>query len=467
MEACSESSDGVGGTAHVRYTFDGGVLKSGRFTPGSKQSGADAPAILRFASQLQNSRTGRLVAGQKCKATKRPEETNSISRSHTGQQSVAVVGGSAAGLFTASLLAQWGASVRVFERVEALEPTERTLIVTRRMRAILGGAAEGSILNEIRRFELFTDGRAATVALQSPDLVVERRRLIQNLADQAQKAGASIELGRRFHALHANGNGLSVEVERCADGGHEDVHAESVVGGDGAASRVARAAGWAPLETVSLVQAIVPLPANMATDTVRVWFVPQDTPYFYWLIPESSGRGALGMIGESGPQMRRRLEEFLEKRQLDPVEFQGARIPVYRRWVPVRRQFGNGSVYLVGDAAAQVKVSTVGGIVTGFRGALGVAEAILSGGASRELRLLRRELDFHLLLRRSLHHFQQPDYSRLVDLLNDSAKQSLGEYSRDEAWKVLWRVCLRQPRLVLLGLRGLLMKSKSIDKPIE
>jgi len=378
-----------------------------------------------------------------------------------------VVGGSAAGLFTASLLAQRGASVRVFERVEALEPTERTLIVTHRMRAILGRAAEASILNEIRRFELFTDGRAATIALKSPDLVVERRRLIQILADQAQKAGAGMELGRRFHSLHANGSGLLLEVERCADGGREEVHAESIVGGDGAASRVARAAGWAPLETVPLLQAIVPLPPNMAPDTVRVWFVPQDTPYFYWLIPESSERGALGMIGESGPQTRRRLEEFLEKRQLDPIEFQGARIPVYRRWVPVRRRFGNGSVYLVGDAAAQVKVSTVGGIVTGFRGALGVAEAILNGGASRELRLLRRELDFHLLLRRSLHHFQQRDYSHLVDLLNDSAKQSLGEYSRDEAWKLLWRVCLRQPRLVLLGLRGLLMRNKSIDQPVE
>jgi flavin-dependent dehydrogenase len=395
------------------------------------------------------------------------EKTNSISSFHTEKRSVAVIGGSAAALFTASLLAERGVSVRVFERIETLEPTERILIVTDRMRAILGRAAETSILNEIRRFELFTDGRTATIPLQRPDLVVERRRLIQILAEQAQKAGASVELGRRFHALQANGRGLSVEVERCADGRREDVHAESVVGGDGATSRVARAAGWAPLETVPLVQAIVRLPTNMAPDTVRVWFVPQDTPYFYWLIPESPERGAFGVIGESGPETRRRLEQFLEKRKLDPIEFQGARIPVYRRWVPVKRRVGNGSVYLVGDAAAQVKVSTVGGIITGFRGALGVAEAILNGGASRELRRLRRELDFHLLLRRSLHHFQQPDYSHLVDLLSDPAKRSLGEYSRDEAWKLLWRICLRQPRLVLLGLRGLLMRRKSIDKPTE
>ena len=196
-------------------------------------------------------------------------------------RSVAVIGGSAAGLFTASLLARRGVDVRVLERIETLEPEARTLIVTDRMRALLGRAAEGSIVNEIRRFELFTDGRAATITLNRPDLIIERRALIQNLAEEAQRAGAKIEMGQRFHALEANGNGLRIEIERCADGSREEIRADAVVGGDGAASRVARAAGWAPLETVPLLQAIVPLPKDMAPDTVRVWFVPQDTPYFY------------------------------------------------------------------------------------------------------------------------------------------------------------------------------------------
>ncbi|MFI5091945.1 MAG: FAD-dependent monooxygenase [Candidatus Acidiferrales bacterium] len=381
-------------------------------------------------------------------------------------KNAAVIGGSAAGLFTASLLARQGVPVRVFERIEALEPAARTLIVTHRMRGLLGRAAESSIINEIRRFELFTDGRAATVALKQPDLIIERRALIQGLANDAQAAGATLELGRHFHALHPNGRGLVLEVERCSDGSREEVHVGTIIGGDGASSRVARAAGWPALETVPLVQAIVRLPKDMPPDTARVWFVPQDTPYFYWLIPESATRGALGLIGETGTETRKLLEQFLEKRKLDPIEFQGARIPVYTGWVPVKRQVGAGSVYLVGDAAAQVKVTTVGGIVTGFRGALGVAEAILNGGSSRELRTLRRELDLHLLLRRSLHDFQQSDYSRLVDLLNAPAIRSLGEYSRDEAWKILWRICLRQPRLLLLGLRGLLTRGRTIRRPV-
>lgn len=398
-----------------------------------------------------------------------PVENNGLASSPasdlTPSHNIAVVGGSAAGLFAASLLARRGVPVRVFERIETLEPAERTLIVTHRMRELLGKAGEGAIVNEIRRFELFTDGRMATVPLKHPDLIIERRTLIQRLAEEARQAGASVELGRRFHSLHPNGRGLILEVERTSDGAREEIHAPTIIGADGALSRVARASGWAPLPTVPLVQAIVRLPKDMAADTSRVWFIPQDTPYFIWLVPESAERGALGIIGETGPETRRALENFMAKKGFEPIEFQGARIPVYTKWIPVHRRVGNGSVYLAGDAAGQVKVSTVGGIVTGLRGALGVAQAILNRGASRELQALRRELDVHLLLRKSLHDFQQADYSLLVDLLNDPARQSLAEYTRDEAWKILWRVCLYQPRLILLGLRGLWNRSRPLLPP--
>ena len=381
------------------------------------------------------------------------------------KQKIAVVGGSAAGYFAASLLARKGLSVRVFERNETLNPLPRTLIVTHRMRNILGAAGESSVVNEIRRFEIFTDGRFATVPLKNPDLIIERSKLIRGLAEEAQAAGADIEFGKRFHSLQPNSRGLALEIERCSDGVREEVHAGTVIGGDGATTRVGRAAGWEPVRTVPLMQAIVKLPKDVAQDTSRVWFVPQDTPYFYWLVPESATRGALGVIGESGPAMRRAFEQFLERKGFEPIEFQGARIPVYSRWIPVHRRLGDGSVYLVGDAAGQVKVTTVGGIVTGLRGAMGVAEAILNGGPSRELRALRRELDLHLLLRRTMHEFRQADYSRMVDLLNDSTMRSLAAYSRDEAWKVLSRVCFRQPIFLWLGLRGLLTSRRPIAPP--
>ena len=375
-----------------------------------------------------------------------------------GRREVTVVGGSAAGFFTACLLARAGRPVRVVERAEQLEPAPRTLIVTSRMRDLLGAAGKGCVVNEIRRFELFTDGRAAQVPLERPDLIIERASLIRSLAQEAQQAGALIELGKRFVGLEGDAQGLRVTFERSSDTAREQITTGTVVGADGALSKVAQAAGWPRQQTVPLIQAIVKLPAEFPADTVRVWFVPEDTPYFYWLIPDSKSYGALGLIGEDGPQTRQCLERFLQKRGIEPLTFQGARIPVYTGWVPVERRVGTGRVYLVGDAASQVKVSTVGGIVTGFRGALGVAEAILNDGRGRELRALRRELGLHLLIRKTLHNFKQADYSRLVDLLNASARESLSAYTRDEAARVLWHLCLSQPRLLLLGLRGLLTR---------
>ena len=373
--------------------------------------------------------------------------------------SVIVVGGSAAGLLTAAKVAAGGRDVRVLDAKSGLDPTPRSLIVTHHFREQLHEVAASSIVNEIRRFELFTDGRSAEVALSRPDLIIERARLIPALANEAAKAGAKISFDSHFLGLGPNSRGLRLEVETA--GKREELHADQVVGADGATTRVGRAAGWPPVETVPLVQAIVKLPKDCRPDTTRVWFVPDDTPYFYWLIPENESRGALGIIGEgSGQETKKRIERFLEKRNMQPLEWQGARIPVYRKWIPVERRVGNGRVFLVGDAAAQVKVTTVGGIVTGFRGAQGVADALLGSGQGGELRALRRELDTHWLIRKTLHNFQQKDYSYLVDLLNVATRESLGQIHRDHSTRLLWNVLRRQPRLVLLGLRGLLMGKK-------
>ena len=389
------------------------------------------------------------------------DQSKDSARQDAGE--IVVVGGSAAGLYTAGAIARGGRPVRVLESKPDHDPAPRTLIVTNHFRNQLGASAGESILNEIRRFELFTDGRSAQIALAKPDLIIERARLIPALAREAQHAGARLSFDTRFLGLSPNARGLHLDVE--SSGRREEIHAASVVGADGASSRVARTAGWPPIETVPLVQAIVRLPKDYPPDTTRVWFVPDDTPYFYWLIPESPERGALGVIGEDGRDTARCLARFLEKKHLEALEWQGARIPVYRRWVPVKRRIGNGEVYLVGDAAAQVKVTTVGGIVTGFRGALGVAQSILRNDRGRELTVLRRELDTHWLIRRTMHHFQQKDYSQLVDLLNRSTRDTLSEITRDESTRLLWNVLRRQPRLVLLGLRGLLLGRNTTQHP--
>ena len=379
-----------------------------------------------------------------------------MARYQRTHQQIAIVGGSAAGLFTAYLLARAGREARVFEGQDRLDSAPRTLVVTDRMREILGELGEKAVVNEIRQFELFTDGRVARIALRRPDLVIERSTLINELAGAAQAAGARVLFGQKLLSLKQYDHTLTLTMERSKGGRTEDAQFHTVIGADGAVSRVAQAAGWPKPRTAPLVQAIVDLPNGMTPDTIRVWFIPEDTPYFYWLIPHSPTQGVVGLIGEDASEARSVLEGFLEKHQLKPRGFQGARVPIYTGWTPVRRQLSGGDVFLVGDAAGHVKVTTVGGIVTGLRGALGVAEAILNGGSSGELRALRRELNTHLLIRKLIHGFTQAHYSHLVDLLNTRARKDLAAHTRDEPGSLLFRICLHQPRLLLLGLRALM-----------
>jgi flavin-dependent dehydrogenase len=371
---------------------------------------------------------------------------------------IAIIGGSASGLFTAGLLAERGADVRVFEASERIEPPKRTLIVTDYMRDILGSLCDDIVFNRIRRFELFADGRVGTISLRRPDLVIGRATLIMRLAEEAEKKGAKILLGRRFMDLKRGEKRLNFTLSMNGNGDHTEDSAETLVGADGAFSKVAEQGGWPGQETVPLVQAVVELPKDIGPDTVRIWFIPEETPYFYWLMPQSKTHGVVGLVGEDEERTKKALDAFLDRKYMTPLEFQDAMVPLYTRWIPNHKRLGNNDVYLVGDAAGHVKVSTVGGIVTGFRGVMGVAEAILHNGSGRELKVLQRELNLHNLIRRILNRFTQKEYCSLLDMLSPGTRRTLGCIHRDDTRRLLANILLKQPRLLLLGLRALITR---------
>jgi len=146
-------------------------------------------------------------------STETVENTEAQPRLGRNDREVIVVGGSAAGLFTAATVARGGRRVRVLESKPQFEPTPRTLIVTDHFRHQMGAAACKSIINEIRRFELFTDGRSAQIALNKPDLIVERSRLISALAREAEQAGATLSFDTRFLGIGPNARCLRLGVE--------------------------------------------------------------------------------------------------------------------------------------------------------------------------------------------------------------------------------------------------------------
>jgi flavin-dependent dehydrogenase len=68
---------------------------------------------------------------------------------------VAIIGASTAGLLTAKKLADHGMDVKVFEASKQIDPTPRSLIVTGHLPKLLGPLYQNSLVNVIRRFELY------------------------------------------------------------------------------------------------------------------------------------------------------------------------------------------------------------------------------------------------------------------------------------------------------------------------
>ena len=309
------------------------------------------------------------------------------------------------------------------------------------------------MVNEIHRFELFADGRVAEVSLSKPDLVIERSKLINDLTEMATKNGANILTDHRFIDLEPNGSKLKFRVTNNGFANAKELSTQILIGADGAFSKVAKIGGWPSQKTVALIQAVVKLPSDMSADTTRVWFLPDDTPYFYWLIPHSASEGVLGLIAKDMRRGRRSLESFMKRKDLKPSLFQSAPTPIYNRWMPFHRRIGNSDIYLVGDAAGHVKSSTVGGVVTGIRGTLSVVDHILGKSDQQNRKKLRRELELHGIIRKFLNNFTQNDYVELFNQLTLKGIKSLGTYSRDESLKLIFHLCLRRPKLLLIGLR--------------
>jgi flavin-dependent dehydrogenase len=365
---------------------------------------------------------------------------------------VIIIGASISGLHTATLLAKQGVDVEVYDRMSALGSPSRTLIVTGKINEVLDSVPEEMVLNRVRHLELFSKSRSARLDLSCPDLIVERSRFVEWFARRAEEAGAKMILGHQFEGFAQFGKKVAVMLRNLATDEAKQVSTDILVGADGVHSAVSQAVSRNGHPVSALAQARVALPESGAGDTYRVWFDTDRTHYFYWLIPESDGVAAVGVIAEDVPQAKARLIEFLREKQLEAIEFQSAIVPMHQFGSANGTVDPNRNVFVVGDAAAQVKVTTVGGVVPGLYGAQALAQAILNGrNYGKELGELKMELHLHLLVRQVLNRFSDQDYDELIGMLDGGLKEILEEWTRDELTECFLRMIWAEPRLITLG----------------
>lgn len=379
---------------------------------------------------------------------------------------VIIIGASSSGLYAAELLARAGKKVAVVECQKQVDPARRTLIVTPEIRRLLGPLSPPAKLHSIHIMALSAGEVYEEIRFDDPDPIVERNGLASLLERRAREAGTEILLGHRF--LGFSGCHSHLEVRLANGNGEERLRAgEGIIGADGVSSGVARAAGIEHAPSVPIIQAEITLPEDWDPRITRVWFDAEDTRFFYWLIPEDETQGVLGLVGDDGPQARRSLEAFLAREGLRPRAYQAAQVALHHPRLRPWARLGEIPVYLVGDAAGQVKVTTVGGTVPGFLGARAAVRALLRGTSYRaELRGLKKELDLHWWIRWWLDRLDNRGYARLIQTLSSPLREFLARHNRDRFAPVAWKLPFVEPRLLTLA-RHFLRRKPPAAGPVK
>ncbi len=173
---------------------------------------------------------------------------------------------------------------------------------------------------------------------------------------------------------------------------------------------------------------------------------------FGWSIPENEDVARIGIVCE-GNAKSGDFDRLLALKQAKVLGHQSGLIPLYHPKVRTSAE----NVYLVGDAAGQVKASTHGGILYGMIAGQELARALQSKDDYE--RLWRKRLGFDLWLNlkihRTLQNFTEKDLNRLVHLFSqEKLKRILSQNVRDFPSKFLAQMLMKEPRLLQFGFKA-------------
>ena len=344
---------------------------------------------------------------------------------------ISIIGAGPSGNYLAFLLAKQSHDVHVYEDHKVIgTPVQCTGIITPELEKIIP-VKKSFLTNKINQAQIYApNGSSLHVRFKKDDIIVDRTLFDSHLASLAEKAGAQYHLGQRF--IENKGKKMKI--------GEKFIETDILIGADGPFSRVAKTNGmWCDRKFVTGNQVTVEV--DCEPKLVEFWL---GIGLFGWLVPENDSVARVGIISYDQPDIY--LKKLLDKRcpSAKVLHREPGAIPIYNPKQILQKDF----VYLIGDAATQVKATSYGGIVHGMK-----AAQILARDMQHYQKNCRKEvgrdLYLSLLIRKAMDRFSEKDYNALVELFTqEKLKRVLETKSRDYPTKFLLDLILVEPRLL-------------------
>ena len=201
---------------------------------------------------------------------------------------VAVVGAGPAGSVSAREIAAAGYKVLLLEEHEVIgHPVLCSGLITPRTLEATG-LGDDIVVNSIKGAVVFTPkGNRITVGgNRTHALVIDRARMDEGLAQQAQEAGAVLALGCRLTGMQVNADGVRLTLQRSSYRPEQTIDVRLVIGADGAHSTVSKTMGSGSIEeTIVAVGGEIAMQPQRE-DMVEVYVQLELAPgWFGWTIP--------------------------------------------------------------------------------------------------------------------------------------------------------------------------------------
>jgi len=357
---------------------------------------------------------------------------------------ITIVGAGPAGSYLAYLLAKQGKDVALIEEHDKVgSPVQCTGIATGSIEKFVK-LPNNVIAN--RCSKVVAVSKNERIVANTDEIVMWRNKFDEFIADMAADAGAKILVNHQFVGFN---NKNSIKIKDKNNNKIKNIESEIIVGADGPSSAVAKAAGLNSNSKFYIgMQAKVKLKSDI--DAFETHFGESFPNFFGWVVPESEGTSRIG-IG-AFENAKDYFYKFLEKRtgKKEILCWESGIIPLYNPKKIIQKD----NIYLIGDAATQVKATTGGGIIPSLKAATTLCDCIINKkDYNKEFKKQSgRELLLHLKIRNILNKFSDKDYDKLLKLMNqEKVKKILKKYDRDTPIPLVLNLLLREPRFLLFS----------------